>query len=1037
MSEIAARYVSVYPRIATGFSTEINAAVGKGVSGGGKALGVGMEKAAKDVAPKIATKFTSVLTPIFTGVGIMAVTRFVKSSVDSFNQFEDASDAAAVTFGSAMKKVDALAATSAKTLGMSKTATIEAATSFGVYANSAGLAGDSAADFSIELTRLGADMASFKGTSPERAIEAIGAALRGEMEPIRYFGVTLDDASLRARALKDGLIATTKEALTPQQKILAAHALILEKTTFMQGNFNDTAELGANVSKTLEATSADLAAEIGGKLQPAIMSAQKAGIGLIDWAIQNEAMLTPLAKALGTVTLAVGGLVATSKGIEALKAAKATISGIGDAFQQMSTKAKIATASAGAVGIALTAGALIYGHFAQKNADAAAAVAEFTKAVEADTGALGENTRAAIENQLQTNGMLEAATKMGISSEALTDAMMGSSTAVEYVNRKLDEYQSANAAVSNRNTGLVAEVSQIRDGMGDMAGQIGQAQAAYADYQREAGGAKKSTEENAGAVKDGKLAYQDYTKAINGSYNAQLKLAGSEIAAEAAIDEGAERIKEWTAELTRKYEEEIKATAAAKGRKISDEDAAKQAEKRAKKEVDAAIKSGEALDINTDAGRKNKEALLAIADTTLAAMEGMTDLEKANGTAADRADRGREEFIKLADSFGVGKEEAEALADQMGLLKSKQIDFRVNVTWSGNLSKYVTLEGGGGNRQTKRAGGGAIRGPGTGTSDGVPILASNGEWVIKEKSARYYGPAVMDAINQGRIPREAFAGKYASGGPVMPTYKGHSLDYWEDYLLTDLETTRLQIRIKDLKANLAEKETYYTGKGKKRKKKSRQKLRDLERTEAQLELGDAQEQLRLSTEAAKANAGAAGTIADQIARYETALKISEDAASSWQSAAASLGKGSGISVTGSYKSSRDAAGNLVYTGTGGFDAASFLAQKSAEGDTVLAFVSKLDRLRDLGAPKRLVDDIMALGAIEGSRVADAFLADPATLAGAQSAYGKLVTAEEQMQAIGAKAASAAISITTVNPVAEPTSVTIAKALQYAAAAGVI
>jgi hypothetical protein len=39
---------------------------------------------------------------------------------------------------------------------------------------------------------------------------AIGSALRGEFEPIRQYGVLLDDATLRNRALKLGLIESAK-----------------------------------------------------------------------------------------------------------------------------------------------------------------------------------------------------------------------------------------------------------------------------------------------------------------------------------------------------------------------------------------------------------------------------------------------------------------------------------------------------------------------------------------------------------------------------------------------------------------------------------------------------------------------------------------------------------------------------------------------------------------------------------------------------------------------------------------------------------
>ena len=1018
MTELGVRYVTVMPRIASGFASEINAAVGKGAAGAGVAAGkrisADVGKGVEQSASKVGTAFKSVVTGALVLGGVRAISSFVRSAVDDFADLEDATGAASVVFGDSMDKIIKQSETAAKTMYMSKAQVIDAANTYGTLGKSAGLAGDDLAKFSTDMTQLAADLSSFKGGRPEDAVLAIGAALRGESEPIRRYSVQLNDATLKARALTMGLIETERDALTPANRTLAAQAEILAQTTDAQGDAIRTAGTASSTQKELAATSADLSAEIGEKLAPAIVSAQKAGIGLIEWTMQNQELLIPLAKAFGIAAAAIGGFVAVSKGIEALKAAKATISGIGDAFQQMSTKAKIATASAGAVGLALTAGALIYGHFAQKNADAAAAVAEFTKAVEADTGALGENTRAAIENQLQTNGMLEAATKMGISSEALTDAMMGSSTAVEYVNRKLDEYQSANAAVSNRNTGLVAEVSQIKDGMGDMAGQIGQAQAAYADYQREAGGATDATVTATTAVTDGKLAYEDYTKAINGSYNAQLKLAGSERAAEAAIDEGAERIKEWTAELTSKYEAEIKATAAAKGRKISDEDAAKQAEKRAAKEVKAALSSGKALDINTDAGRRNEEALHAIADTTLAAMEGMTDLDIASGKAAERADRGRQEFIKLAKQFGIGKEEAEALADEMGLLKSKEINFTVKVAWKGNLSKQISVDGTGAGKITLKAGGGEIFGPGSGTSDDVPILASNGEWVIKERSARYYGPAVMDAINQGRIPREAFAGKYASGGPVRAIYKGHSLDYWDDYLLTDLETIRLQIQIKDLKDGLKERETYYTGKGKKRKKRTRQKLRGLERTATTLELADAEEKLALAKDAAKAYAGS-GTIDERVERYSQAADL-------WKSAAESLTKSAGLSLDRVYTSHTNAMGDRWQTSreTTAADLAARIGEQATQVET---FIGLLDQLRRAGASEALISDVMALGTIEGTKAARMYLADRSSMAIAEQGYARLAASQARLTAIGDLTGAAAVVQVTVNEAATPQATT--------------
>jgi TP901 family phage tail tape measure protein len=49
------------------------------------------------------------------------------------------------------------------------------------------------------------------------------------------------------------------------------------------------------------------------------------------------------------------------------------------------------------------------------------------------------------------------------------------------------------------------------------------------------------------------------------------------------------------------------------------------------------------------------------------------------------------------------------------------------------------------------ASGGMIRGAGTPTSDSIPALLSNGEYVVKAKSVKKYGVGTLDALNAGRF----------------------------------------------------------------------------------------------------------------------------------------------------------------------------------------------------------------------------------------------------------------------------------------------
>lgn len=81
---------------------------------------------------------------------------------------------------------------------------------------------------------------------------------------------------------------------------------------------------------------------------------------------------------------------------------------------------------------------------------------------------------------------------------------------------------------------------------------------------------------------------------------------------------------------------------------------------------------------------------------------------------------------------------------------------------SGNLdySQPYTLQDPGPEPQ-KYATGGYISGPGTGTSDSIPALLSNGEYVIRAAAVRKLGKNALDLINRGiPIPR------FADGGIV-------------------------------------------------------------------------------------------------------------------------------------------------------------------------------------------------------------------------------------------------------------------------------
>jgi tape measure domain-containing protein len=63
-------------------------------------------------------------------------------------------------------------------------------------------------------------------------------------------------------------------------------------------------------------------------------------------------------------------------------------------------------------------------------------------------------------------------------------------------------------------------------------------------------------------------------------------------------------------------------------------------------------------------------------------------------------------------------------------------------------------------RPKLKAAGGFISGPGTATSDSIPAMLSNGEYVVKGAAVDKYGINFLDKVNQGMLP------KFATGGYV-------------------------------------------------------------------------------------------------------------------------------------------------------------------------------------------------------------------------------------------------------------------------------
>ena len=199
-----------------------------------------------------------------------------KKAVDTASDISESLSKNKVLFGDHAKGIEAWSKNTATSMGISRAAALEATGTFGNLFVALDIAPKKAAGMSTSLVKLAADMASFNNASPEEALEAIRSGLVGETEPLRKFGVNMNDATLRAQALRMGLIKSTKESLDPQTKALAANALIMKQTEKAHGDFGRTSGGLANQTRILKARLSDLAANLGDALLPAAQ-------GAVEW----------------------------------------------------------------------------------------------------------------------------------------------------------------------------------------------------------------------------------------------------------------------------------------------------------------------------------------------------------------------------------------------------------------------------------------------------------------------------------------------------------------------------------------------------------------------------------------------------------------------------------------------------------------------------------------------------------------------------------------------------------------------------------
>jgi len=393
-------------------------------------------------------------------------------------------------------------------------------------------------------------------------------------------------------------------------------------------------------------------------------------------------------------------------------------------------------------GIAIAAGVIALGAFATAKARARQETEAYTAAIQADAGALGESARALAVKNLEEDEALQLAERLGFSTDKVTDAVLRQGGAYEEVTgaidsqiASLDAAYDAGEITHQQWSGSVTQLMELRDAITDEANAVDGAGESYR-RQTEAMGETAAQQEAVNtAMAEGAFQARDLKTALDALTGAHVSAVEAESNFQAAIDAATASI----------------------------------------------ATNGATLDLNTEQGRANESVLRQIRDTTIANTEATRlngeSIQEQTATAA----RGREEFVRVARQMGLTANEAEDLADEyLGIPSSVQTAIRVaaNGTWTTTPTQNSSHTSPRGGAPAFYAEGGAVFGPGTATSDSIPAMLSDGEFVEPTHVVDHYGGGFFEALRQKRIDKRDLPG-FATGGRVSRSSRGSGADPWD------------------------------------------------------------------------------------------------------------------------------------------------------------------------------------------------------------------------------------------------------------------
>jgi hypothetical protein len=519
---------------------------------------------------------------------------------------------------------------------------------------------------------------------------------------------------------------------------------------------------------------------------------------------QGSESATRLADSLGQVEMANHGVQAATERVNTAEAersrvTRASMLELGKTAGVIGGLAAVSSGAADKIGLTNTASLALLGTMAgpwgaaigggigllldwrASSQKAAAEAQEFTATLDAQTGALTDNTRQLAIKKLTDADAYDAAQKLGLSLSLVTDAALGNTDAQTHLNNALGIYdaQQKVAFTTGRGASAVGAYTDqasaaelLESAVGHVSTAVGASQKTFDQQSQAMGTATHATNElrsayiaTDNAAKD----LSDELQDLDGFLSKRSSFRSYEADLDALRKSLKDSPKDWSAfnDAGRTNLNNLDQTIADAKQHLQDLTDPLDASKNASARV--TFLSG-VIDQLQQIGKTSPAAAAAVKQV-LPELRAVQDANKALLIRADNADamkKTKETELALRDLAlqhprpAIGADASQAL-NIFGLIERdlNQLNGKTATTYVRTIHTTQTRPGTSVVEPhaavSGNASGGLITGPGGPRDDRIPALLSNREYVVQASAVDHYGVGFMDALNTRR---------FADGGRV-------------------------------------------------------------------------------------------------------------------------------------------------------------------------------------------------------------------------------------------------------------------------------